>query len=34
VTQTEYPIESLHNWNMAIGFGLIAIGFGLATRWK
>jgi hypothetical protein len=34
VTQTEYPIESLRNWNMAIGFGLIAIGFGLATRWK
>jgi uncharacterized membrane protein len=34
VTQTEYPIESIHNWNMAIGFGLIAIGFGLATRWK
>ena len=34
VTQTEYPIESLGNWNMAIGFGLIAIGFGLATRWK
>jgi hypothetical protein len=34
VTQTEYPIESIGNWNMAIGFGLIAIGFGLATRWK
>ena len=34
VTQTEYPIESIGNWNMAIGFGLIAIGFGLATRWR
>ena len=34
VTQTEYPIESIGNWNMAVGFGLIAIGFGLATRWK
>jgi hypothetical protein len=34
VTQTEYPIESLGNWNMAIGFGLISIGFALATRWK
>ncbi len=34
VTQTEYPIESLGNYNMLIGFGLIAIGFGLSTRWK
>jgi hypothetical protein len=34
VTQTDYPIGSLGNWNMAIGFGLIAIGFVLATRWK
>jgi hypothetical protein len=34
VTQTEYPLESIGNWNMAIGFGLIAIGFALATRWK
>ena len=34
VTQTEYPIQSLGNWNMAIGFGLIGIGFALATRWK
>ena len=34
VTQTDYPIRSFGNWNMAVGFGLIAIGFGLATRWK
>ncbi|MGH8970616.1 MAG: cell division protein CrgA [Actinomycetes bacterium] len=34
VTQTEYPIESIGNWNMAIGFGLIIVGFGLSTRWK
>jgi len=34
VTQTEYPVESIGNWNMAVGFGLIAIGFALATRWK
>jgi hypothetical protein len=34
VTQTEYPIESLGNYNMLIGFGLIAIGFGMSTRWK
>jgi len=34
VTDTRWPVEALGNWNMAIGFGLIAIGFGLATRWK
>lgn len=34
VTQTEYPIGSLGNYNMLVGFGLIAVGFGLSTRWK
>jgi hypothetical protein len=34
VTQTDYPIASLHLWNMGIGFGLIIVGFGLSTRWK
>ena len=34
VSQTEYPIADIGNYNMAIGFGLIAIGFILATRWK
>ena len=34
VTQTEYPIESIGLWNMAVGFGLIIVGFALSTRWK
>ena len=34
VTETDYPIGALGLWNMAIGFGLIIVGFGLATRWK
>ena len=34
VTQQRWPIESIHNWNMAIGFGLIMAGFLLSTRWK
>ena len=34
VTQTEYPIEAIGLWNMGVGFGLIIVGFGLATRWK
>ena len=27
-------MESLGAWNVAIGFGLIAIGFVLSTRWR
>ena len=34
VTQTDYPIGALGLWNMAIGFGLIIVGFVLSTRWK
>ena len=34
VTQTDYPIGSIGNWNMAVGFALISIGFGLSTKWK
>ena len=34
VTQTDYPIGSIGLWNMAIGFGLIIVGFILSTRWK
>lgn len=34
VTQTDYPIGSIGLWNMAIGFGLIILGFILSTRWK
>jgi hypothetical protein len=28
------PIGSIRNWNMAIGFTFIAIGFSLATKWR
>lgn len=34
VTQAEYPLGDLGLWNMAIGFGLIIVGFVLSTRWK
>lgn len=27
-------LESLGVWNLVIGFGLISVGFILATRWK
>jgi len=28
------PALNLGNWNIAIGFGLVLVGFGMATRWK
>lgn len=34
VTQTEYPVGAIGLWNMAVGFGLIMVGFVLSTRWK
>ena len=34
ITQTDWPIGSIDNWNMAIGFGLIMAGFALSTKWK
>ena len=34
VSQTDYPIESLGPWNMAVGFGLILVGFFLSMRWR
>ncbi|MCB5163347.1 cell division protein CrgA [Streptomyces bambusae] len=34
VTDTRLPIESLGNWNIVVGFGFIAAGFGVSTQWK
>lgn len=34
VTQGAIPIQSLGNYNILIGFGLIMVGFGMTTRWK
>jgi hypothetical protein len=31
----DMPVMStLGRWNMAIGFGLIMVGFGLSTKWR
>lgn len=27
-------LSTLGRWNMAIGFGLIMVGFGLSTKWR
>ncbi len=34
VTGAEYPIGDIGNWNIAIGFAMIAAGFVIATQWR
>jgi len=34
LTQGDYPIPSLGNWNLVAGFGVLIAGFVMATRWK
>ncbi|MEU5214845.1 cell division protein CrgA [Streptomyces sp. NPDC020807] len=34
VTDGSMPIESISNWNIVVGFGFIAAGFGVSTQWK
>ncbi len=34
VSATKYPIPGIDAWNMVCGFGFIAAGFTLATRWR
>ncbi|MEU9980429.1 cell division protein CrgA [Streptomyces sp. NPDC050856] len=34
VTDGTLPVQSLKNWNIVVGFGFIAGGFGVSTQWK
>jgi Cell division protein CrgA len=34
VTDGSLPLDQLHNWNIVVGFGFIAAGFGVSTQWK
>jgi hypothetical protein len=34
VTEGDLPLKSLENWNIVVGFGFIAAGFGVSTQWK
>ncbi|MFE9256459.1 cell division protein CrgA [Streptomyces sp. NPDC006879] len=34
VTDTRLPVEALGNWNIVVGFGFVAAGFGVSTQWK
>jgi hypothetical protein len=34
ITQTEYPIPGIGNWNLVLGFGVLLTGFGMTTHWR
>lgn len=34
VTRLDYPVPGIGAWNIAAGFGLALIGFGMTTRWR
>ncbi|MFD6414926.1 cell division protein CrgA [Streptomyces sp. NPDC060194] len=34
VTEGSLPIKAIENWNIVVGFGFIAAGFGVSTQWK
>ncbi|MFF8957736.1 cell division protein CrgA [Streptomyces sp. NPDC014894] len=34
VTEGKMPLESIGDWNIVVGFGFIAAGFGVSTQWK
>lgn len=32
--QARYPIPGIGQYNLAIGFALLLVGFGMTTRWR
>ncbi|MCX3063787.1 cell division protein CrgA [Streptomyces beihaiensis] len=34
VSNGSLPVDALGNWNIVVGFGFIAAGFGVSTQWK
>lgn len=34
ITGGDWPVPGIGGWNIAIGFGFIAAGFGVSTQWK
>lgn len=34
VFENRYPIPGIDVWNLAIGFGLVLLGFLMTTRWR
>ena len=34
LSSAQYPIPGIGNGNLAVGFALIIVGFGMTTRWR
>ncbi|MDP9396676.1 MAG: cell division protein CrgA [Actinomycetota bacterium] len=34
ITAGAFPVPALGNWNIAVGFGFISVGFVLSTQWR
>jgi hypothetical protein len=34
LSQGDYPIPGINNWNLTAGFGVLLVGFGMLTRWR
>lgn len=34
LSANRYPLPEIGSWNLAVGFGLIIVGFGMTTRWR
>ncbi len=34
LTQTDYPVPGIGNWNLVVGFVLLMGGFLMTTRWR
>jgi uncharacterized membrane protein len=34
LTQSDYPIPDIGNWNLVAGFAILLTGFGMLTRWR
>lgn len=33
-TKGGFPIPTIGNWNLAVGFGMALVGFAMTTRWR
>ena len=34
LSQGSWPIPKIDDWNLAIGFGILLVGFMMTTRWR
>ncbi len=34
ISQSRFPVPELGNWNIAIGIGIMMVGFLMTTRWR